>query len=57
MLLKGQSVLEHTFSLPLSAQRSVTEQLSLNFRTTGTRAVNKEGERMDMALIYIKSTE
>ncbi|XP_070194668.1 axotactin-like isoform X2 [Littorina saxatilis] len=56
VLLDGQSVLEHTFTLPLSAQRSVTEQLSLNFRTTGTRETNQEGSLMDMALVYIKSS-
>ena len=57
MLLKGQSVLKHTFRLPLSAQRSVTEEFSLHFRITGTGAVNEKGEHMHMALIYIKSTE
>ena len=57
MLLNGQSVLKHTFRLPLSAQRSVTEEFSLHFRITGTGAVNEKGERMHMALIYIKSTE
>ena len=55
--LDGQAVVEHTFSLPISAQRSVTEQLMLNFKTIGTKATNQDGERMDMVIIYIKSTE
>ncbi|XP_076463197.1 axotactin-like isoform X3 [Babylonia areolata] len=57
VLLDGGSVLEHTFTLPVAAQRSVTEQVLLNFRTSGSRPTSEEGEPLDMALIYVKSTE
>ncbi|XP_076440390.1 axotactin-like isoform X2 [Babylonia areolata] len=57
VLLDGRSVLKHTFTLPVSAQRSVTEQIMLTFKTSGTKATNRRGEPLDMALIYITSSE
>lgn len=55
--LDGQSVVQHRFVLPVSAQRTITERALLHFRTSGTSAVNAEGQRMDMALFYITSSE
>ncbi|KAK7508430.1 hypothetical protein BaRGS_00000669, partial [Batillaria attramentaria] len=57
VLLDGRSVVQHSFLLPLSAQRTRTEHIMLTFRTSGTRERNAQGERMNMALLYIKSSE
>ncbi|KAL8582074.1 hypothetical protein ACOMHN_003995 [Nucella lapillus] len=57
VLLDGHTVLKHTFPLPVSAQRTLTEQLMLTFKTSGTRATDQHGERLHMALIYISSSQ
>lgn len=51
VLLTGQSIIEHKFKLPLSAQQTNTEQFTLQFRTTNANLL-KSGK--DMVLIYIK---
>ncbi|XP_050401820.2 axotactin isoform X2 [Patella vulgata] len=53
----GDSVLEHKFLLPSTSQRSLSEQLSFMFTTNGTKAKSEDGDILQMAMIYVRSSK